>query len=200
MSIEQQLNIKFPIYWNDWPIEEEFARYLIYRIVSNRPINIVELGSGTSSLIILKTLKKLGYKYNLTSFDSDKAFINNTKNLLIAEEVYDEKNVKLIFSQITDVKIKNKLYRWYNPDDFEFKFDKIDLLFIDGPVGGFCKNARYPAINVMKKYLNNGSLVILHDAKRPDETEIVDIWKKENPEIKNVYKVETDRGGTEIQF
>lgn len=58
MNIEKQLNIKFPIYWNDWPIEEEFAKYLIYKIVSSRPVNIVELGSGYSTLIILKTLEK----------------------------------------------------------------------------------------------------------------------------------------------
>jgi len=200
MSIEQQLGLKFPIYWNNWPIEEEFAKYLIYKIITERPVNIVEFGSGTSSLLILKTLEKLGYEYNLTSIDSDESFIEKTKNLLMAEDVYDEKKVKLIFAPIKNLKINDSEYKWYDTDKFKFDFEKIDLLFVDGPVGGFCKNARYPAINIMKKYLKTGSVVILHDAKRPDEIEIVEMWKKENSEIKNVYKIETERGGAEIQF
>jgi predicted O-methyltransferase YrrM len=180
MNIEKQLNIKFPIYWNDWPIEEEFAKYLIYKIVSSRPVNIVELGSGYSTLIILKTLEKLGYDYFVTSFDSDKNFLKNTENLLISEGVYDKKKIKLIHSQITDFELNGNSYKWYNPNDFQFNFDKIDLLFIDGPVGGLCKNSRYPALNILKKYLKEGSIVILHDAKRQDEIEIVEIWKNEN--------------------
>ena len=185
MSIEQQLGIKFPIYWNDWSIEEEFARYLIYKIITNRPVNIVELGSGTSTLIILKTLKKLGYKYNFTSFDSDESFIKNSKNLLISEDVYDEEKVKLIYAPIKDLEINGNLYKWYDKEKFNFNFDKIDLLFVDGPVGGLCKNARYPALKAMKPYLKEGSITILHDAKRLDEIEILEMWKKENPEIES---------------
>ncbi|MFA6160258.1 MAG: class I SAM-dependent methyltransferase [Parcubacteria group bacterium] len=200
MSIEKQLELKFPIYWNDWPIEEEFAKYLVYKIITHRPVNIVELGSGTSSLIIIKTLEKLGYDYILTSFDSDEEFINNTKNLLISEDVFDEKKVKLIFSPIKDLELNGNVYKWYDPNYFEFNFEKIDLLFVDGPVGDFCKNSRYPALSVIKKYLKNGSMVILHDAKRLDEIEIVEMWKNENPEIKNFFKIETERGGVEMRF
>jgi len=200
MTIEMCLNLKFPIYWNGWPIEEEFAKYFIYKIIVNRPANIVELGSGTSSLIILKTLEKLGYQYKLTSIDSDLNYINNTKNLLIAEDVYDENKVKLVYAPLKEMKVKGESYKWYDTDGLGFNFEKIDLLFIDGPVGGFNKNARYPALNILKKYLKNGSLVILHDAKRPDEIEIVNMWQEEYSEIKNIYKIDTERGGAEIQF
>jgi hypothetical protein len=126
MSIEKQLNLKFPIYWNGWPIEKEFAKYLIYTIVTNKPLNIVELGSGTSSLIILKTLKKLGCKYRLTSVDSDKIFLEKTKNLLLAEDVYDEDNVKLIFAPIKELILGEEKYKWYDRDKLNFDFDKID--------------------------------------------------------------------------
>lgn len=200
MSLEKQLGLKFPIYWGDWPIEEKFARYLIQKIKSKRPVNVVELGSGTSTLIIAKTLEKLGYKYSLVSFDSDKEFLEQTKKLMLAENIYDEMKVKLVFSPIKNLAINNNLYRWYDLKDFEFDFDKIDLLFVDGPVGNLCKNARYPAVEIMKKYLKEGSVLILHDAKRIDEKEIVKMWKKENNKIKNIYSVETDRGGVEIQF
>lgn len=200
MSIEEQLNLKSPILWNSWPIEEEFAIKLIEIIKSNKPTNIVELGSGTSTLIILKTLNMLGVNYTLTSFDSDPIFLAKTKELLIYEGVYDDKKVKLIFSPIQDININNVSYKWYNPDDFKFDFNKIDFLFIDGPVGGLCKNCRYPAINIFKKYLGDGSIAILHDSKRPDELEILSMWSKENPEIKSLKNIETERGGAEIRF
>jgi len=201
MSIEQQLNLKFPIYWGDWPIEREFARYLIYKIVTHRPKNIVELGGGNSSLIILKTLDKLGIKeYNFISIDSDKNFIENTKNLLMAEGVYNEDNVSLLYAPIKDLKINGSFYKWYDKDELNFKFDKIDLLFIDGPIGSLCKNARYPAINVMRKFLKKGSVVIMHDANRPDEIEMVEMWKKEHSDIKRVFDVGNKRGGAEIIF
>ncbi len=199
-SIEQQLGFKFPIYWNEWSIEKEFAKYLIYRIITSRPINVVELGSGLSSLIMLKTLNKLGYYYTLTSFESDKCFLEMTKNLLISEGVYNEKKVKLIHSSISDNEINSTIYKWYTVDDFLFSFDKIDLLFVDGPPGGLCRNSRYPAVNVIRKYIREGSVIILHDAKRIDEIEIVEMWKKDNPDIKSINEIDTPRGGVEIIF
>jgi predicted O-methyltransferase YrrM len=200
MSIEERLDLKFPIYWNIWPVEEQFARYLIYKIITHRPVNVVEFGGGLSSLIILKTLKKLGLDSTLTSFDSNKNFLDNTENLLKAEEVYDENKVKLVFAPIKNLKIGNNFYKWYDVSKIKFDFDKIDLLFVDGPIGSSCKNARYPMLNVMKKYLKKGSVVVLHDSKRPDEVEIVEMWKKENSEIVNIYKIESERGGVEIKF
>lgn len=200
MSIEQQLDLKFPIYWNDWPIERDFAKYLIYSVVVNRPINIVEFGSGTSTLILLKTLEKLGYEYKLISIDSDDKFLERTKNLLIAEGVYSEKKVNLIFAEITEIELGGNNYKWYNPKKIDFISEKIDLMFIDGPLGALCKNSRYPAIPIMKKHFKKGTLVILHDAKRVDETEVVEMWRIENREINTISKIETKCGGIEIQF
>lgn len=200
MSIENNLGLKFPIYWNESAAEEKYINYLIYKIITNRPRNIVELGSGISTLVMLKTLEKLGYDYNFTSFDGDKSFLEETKNLLISEDLYDESKIKLVHSPIEDIVINEKTYRWYSRSDFKFDYGKIDMLFVDGPVGASCKNVRYPAVNVLREYLSDGSLVLLHDAKRPDEVEIVEMWKRENPEIKASFMIETERGGAEIRF
>lgn len=200
MSIEQQLNLKFPIYWNNSAIEEEYLRYLVNKVIINRPINIVELGGGLSSLIIIKTLEKLGYKYNFTSYDSDESFLNETKNLLISEDVYDEKKISLVYAPIENIKINDNSYKWYDSSCLSFGQDQIDLLFIDGPQGSLCKNSRYPALYTFKEYLKKGSIILLHDAKRGDELEIVELWKKENPNISRVYNIDTERGGAELYF
>lgn len=200
MSLESQLDLKYPIYWNDWAIEEKFAKLLIYKIVTNRPKNIVELGSGLSTLLMAKTISSLGYDFFLHSFDSDKLFLKETKNLLMAEGLYNENSIKLKHSEIKKIEKKGLGYSWYNPDDFNFNFDCVDLLIVDGPVGSFCKNARYPAFPVLKKYLRKGSIVLLDDANREDEKEIIELWKQENPEISKIFYVNTDRGAVEMRF
>ncbi len=195
MSIEKLLKIKFPIYWGDWPIEKESAIYLIYSLISKRPNNIVELGSGNSTLIIVKTMESLGYSYHLTSIDSDKDFLERTKNLLISEGVYNENNIKLIYAPIEKIEINQKYFFWYNRESFSNLFSEIDYLFIDGPVGGFCKNARFPALNILSDFLKkDGCNVLMHDYSREDEKEIVKEWCRENFNIFNLKEINTPRG------
>lgn len=200
MSFESILGLRLPLYWNSWPIEEEFARYFVYRVATRRPKTIVELGSGMSTLLAAKTLDKLGVDYLITSIDSDADFLEQTKSLLIAENVYDKEKIKLVFSPLRNIEFDAGKYLWYTPGDFVFSFDMVDFLFVDGPVGGLCKNARYPAMNIMRPYLKKGSLVVMHDAKRADEKEIAQLWREENAEIKRMFEVDTPRGGLEIQF
>lgn len=200
MSIEQQLNLKFPIFWNNSAVEEKYAKYLVSKIAVCRPTTIVELGSGISSLLMIKAIERLGYDYNFISVDSDEFFLNETKNLLISEGVYDEKKISLVYAPLKNIEINGTTYKWYDVSNLSFTQDKFDLLFIDGPQGSLNKNSRYPAINTFKKYLKNGSLVLLHDAKRQDEIEIVELWKKENPVISRAYEIDTERGGAELYF
>lgn len=203
MSFESSLGLRYPIFWNDWPIEESFARYLVHVVLTRRPASIVEFGGGISSLVMLKTLECLGCDYSFTSFDSDTSFLGGTKNLLSAEGLYNEGKISLVHAPITDLEIGGEAYRWYDTNVIGEKLanvGKVDLLFVDGPVGGFCKNARYPAMKAAKGFLREGSVLIMHDAKRQDETEIVEIWKNENTEIREVFLIDTERGGVEIRF
>lgn len=203
MSFETSLGLRYPIFWGDWPIEESFARYLVHVVLTKKPVNIVEFGGGVSSLVMLKTLERLGSEYVFTSFDSDADFLEGTKNVLAAEGLYNERRVSLIHAPIADLEIDGVTYRWYDKNVIEDKFQnksKIDLLFVDGPVGGFCKNARYPAMMAAENFLGKGSVLIMHDAKRPDEQEIVEKWRKENPAIREVFSINTERGGVEIRF
>lgn len=200
MSLENQLNLKFPIYWNGWAVEEAFVRLLVYKVLTNRPKKIVELGSGLSTLITVKTLAILDYDFSFFSFDSDESFLEETKNLLVAENLADDSRINLICSKLKDIDVNGGKYSWYNPENFNFDFDQINLLIVDGPVGALCKNARYPAIPILKKYLKTGSVVLLDDAKRDDEKEIMELWKKENSEISSVHLENTERGAAEIRF
>lgn len=200
MSIEKKLGLKFPINWSGAAIEPKFANMLIYKIIANRPLNIVELGIGVSTIITIKTLEMLGIDYKIYSFDSDRETVLEMKNVLNAEGLLNEERQKLIYSPLVDVKLGEAEYKYYDPNNFSFEFEKIDLLNIDGPVGALCKNARYPALPLLRNFLAKGSIVLLDDAKRDDERNIIELWKKENGDISRVWNIDTDRGATEIRF
>lgn len=150
---------------------------------------------------MVKTLEKLGYDYSLVSIDSSLEFLTDTKNLLISEGVYDEKKIKLVHAPIKDTIVGSGVYKWYQRDLVENSVESIDFLFIDGPFGGLCKNSRYPGLPLLKRFFNEDrATIVMHDSKREDEKEIVDIWKRENPEIENIFNIETKRGGVKIIF
>jgi hypothetical protein len=150
---------------------------------------------------MVKTLEKLNYDYSLVSIDSSLEFLTDTKNLLISEGVYDEKKIKLVHAPIKDVILDNKIYKWYQRDLIESSIELIDFLFIDGPFGGLCKNSRYPGLPILKRFFNkNRTTIVMHDSKREDEKEIINMWKKENLDIKDIFNIETERGGVKVIF
>lgn len=198
MDIENKLGLKYPIYWNLAAIEQDFAVRLIFKIVTTRPEVIVEIGAGNSTLITLKTLKNLGIKHKVYSIDADEWFLNETKNLLKAEGLYDPENIELIHAPLKKVKINGKMHLWHDLSRQKWEFNKIDLLTVDGPLGSLTKEARYPAVPYFKDYLKAGSSIILDDFDRPDERAIVTKWLTDNKYLEFVYRGPSSRGQAEM--
>jgi hypothetical protein len=57
----------------------------------------------------------------------------------------------------------------------------IELLLVDGPpgYGEGMERSRYPALPALGERLAPGALVVLDDANRPGEAEIIDAWERE---------------------
>jgi hypothetical protein len=91
--------------------------------------------------------------------------------------------VTLIHAPLTRLQIDGVDYNWYDISTFETS-ELIDLFLVDGPPGMTQKLARYPAIQVIKKYSSKSATVILDDAYRNDEKEIVQLWQMQLPNSK----------------
>ena len=159
---------------NQWAIEDEFAEYLYNRVQELDPKTIIELGSGRSTEVICSALE--GREFKITSVDSNREFMERTK------ENVNSKNVEFVYAPIVD--------GWYDKTNIP---KSCDLLFVDGPVGSICKNARFPAIFI------NTKVLIMHDANRPDEREIIKLWTEMYPNAK-ITHINNPRGGVEIIF
>ena len=68
------------------------------------------------------------------------------------------------------------------------------MMIIDGPPGHLCKCARYPALPYFFERLDNNACILLDDANRTDEKEMIDKWIQDYPSIKKETVEGTEKG------
>ena len=67
------------------------------------------------------------------------------------------------------------------------------MLIVDGPPRIINKNARYPAIPLLKKFITDDTVILLDDGRRKDEQNTVELWLKELDKFKAEY-FNTEKG------
>lgn len=161
-----------------WSIAPEFAWWLYQHVVAERPEKIIELGSGTSTLVIAAALKRLGAGRFL-SFEHDHVYLEKTRALLQACDLQD--HVELLYAPLEKLEFDDQSYRWYDLPydliDHMVGHKQLDLLLIDGPPAATNRHARYPAMVRLRDYCSESALVLLDDADRAEEQEILARWE-----------------------
>ena len=168
----------------------DFLKLIMETIISNKPELIVELGSGTSTIIAAKTLEKLKSGF-LLSIDNDAKFAEQTRQRITLETL--EKYSEVITSELKDITVNGESYNWYDTSFLEKIDRKIELLIVDGPPRIINKNARFPAIPLLKKYFTDDMVILLDDGRRQDEQNTVKLWLKELDKF-NVDYFNTEKG------
>lgn len=163
-------------------------------IREKKPNLILEAGSGVSTLIASYALKKYGGG-KIISLDHTEKYAQQTKyelkkhNLESYAEVIYAPLKKHIFP-ISDL-YSNYLI-WYNTESIISQIDSVDLFIIDGPPSKV-KNARFPALPIMFDKMKPGTIIILDDAKRKNEQEVIKLWQKEYNCFEYDY-IDNDKG------
>ena len=172
-SIFSILKITKPLpAFRGWAISPDFANIIIQKILEKKPGNILECGSGVSSLIISYLIHDKDWG-NLISFEHDKEFADRTNELLKSHVVSGK---TIIYSNnLINYTIENEDWKWYdisllNPDI------KFDVIIIDGPPAFIHPKSRYPSLFLLDKYLNKGGIILLDDCLREDDNNIVKQW------------------------
>ena len=65
---------------------------------------------------------------------------------------------------------------WYDPVFVKEINENIDLLIVDGPPRIINKNARYPAIPMLKDHFSDNIIILVDDGKRKDDSDTVKRW------------------------
>lgn len=156
-------------------------------IVLNERRRILELGSGLSTVLLARLLTQRlppgGFRMAAVEHDPRWA-------RWVGEQLEREgtgADVTIIWAPLTPQPLADDGLRWYDEAAVTLglreglRDDPIDLLLVDGPPAHAAGHslARYPALPVLRDRLAPGGTVVLDDAERPGEQEVLRRWELE---------------------
>lgn len=157
-------------------------------IVLNGRRRVVELGSGTSTVLLARLLHQrpplCGFRIAAVEHDARWA-------QWVTEQLDREgmgAHVVVVHAPLVAHPRAERGLSWYDDAALAeglrtaLRGDPIDLLLVDGPPAYAADHglARYPALPVLRDRLAPGATVVLDDAERPGEQEILRRWEREN--------------------
>lgn len=164
-----------------WSISPREVLHICNDIFINKRKNIVEFGSGFSTICVAQLLKINNIKASFVSVENDEVWANDLRNLLERLKLQDFVTIKTApISDITEEFAKDSQQKWYDVDVLNEAFDSIDavdLVIVDGPFGGTTKYARFSAVPYLKSKLSENYAIFLDDSGRVEEKEIANDWK-----------------------
>ncbi|NDJ54811.1 MAG: class I SAM-dependent methyltransferase [Chloroflexi bacterium] len=174
-----------------WSIAPDFGNVLLMLIREQRPKLIVELGTGSSTLISAYTLKALG-EGRVVSVEHQAAFADLSRQQLERHKLSDWSEV--IHAPLESLSVNTESWDWYQVAAFA-DLGPIDLLVVDGPpqFGNSRRQARYPALPVLIDQLAPDGTILVDDANRADEGQMVERWLREFPDFA-VQRLDTEKG------
>ena len=168
----------------------DFLKLVVEIILTEKPKLVVELGSGISTILAGKALEKNG-DGKLISIDNDDKYAKLTRKKIALEKLND--SAKVVTAELKIQIINGQNYMWYDPFFVKEINENIDLLIVDGPPRIINKNARFPAIPLLKQYYTEDTVILLDDGRRKDEQNTVELWLKELDKFKAEY-FNTEKG------
>lgn len=176
-------------YMTSWAATPELALITLDKIQQNKPDHIVEIGSGISTIISSYGLKQNG-KGAILSLDHDATYAEKTRNQLEKHGVNNVAQVK--HCPLVSYEMDGSKWQWYDLSSVILP-EKIDMVLIDGPPVKTNKHARYPALPLLAENLGEECTIIIHDAHRPSETEILEKWQALFPDF-SLEIMNTEKG------
>ena len=176
------LGFKYPVFFGGPSIDTHHARMLLFILQENKPKNILELGSGSSSVLIARALQLMNAPANIhISVDHEDRFLRNTQELARLNEV----DHLIRFEHCPLSPIDGADRNWYSGVPELISSIKLDLVIVDGPPAYTEKEkkAREPALPVLREYLSDKAIIILDDANRAGERSVVETWLAMYPEL-----------------
>lgn len=161
----------------DWAMSASTLIWMLDRLENPDVRTIVECGSGSSTIWFATALSARGGEGRVVALETSAAYAESTRAELARHGLEDRAQV--LHAPLVETAVPGRGHQpWFDisvlPD-----LPPVDLLFVDGPVGGVAPQVRYPAFPLLADRLAPGATVVLDDTGRPAEAAIVQAWKKE---------------------
>ena len=166
-----------------WAASPELVSTLVRLIQDHRPLHVLELGSGASTVVMAYALERLGAG-RVTAVDHDDQYAAETQRELSAHGL--EAFASVVTAPLANQAMDGTSWMWY--DLGNAGGEQIDILVVDGPPRETQSMARYPALPMLYDRLTDGALIVLDDAFRDDEQEALKRWLDAYPEFSLSYQ------------
>jgi 16S rRNA G966 N2-methylase RsmD len=172
-------NIFIPL--TGWSISPNEVLHVCNDIIINNRRNIIEFGSGFSTICIAQLLKINNIETKFYSIENNQDWANDLNKII--ERMNLKNYVEIIVSQISPISkeyAKEGQEKWYDTSILSealCHFNNVGLVLVDGPYGGSTPFARYSAIPFLKNKLADNYAIFLDDSAREHEMKIAKDWK-----------------------
>ena len=188
LALERKLDLREALpSTRGWAASPDFLLLVANEIQRRRPDSILECGSGVSTLVFARMLQKNGCG-RVVSLEHDPVYADATRRLLADHGLTDWAAVVL-----APLGTKDSSSPWYSVEAAPKAIGSIDLLIVDGPPSTVAPLARYPALPVLASRLSRHAAVIVDDANRQDEREMLRMWAYEFPDFSQ-YDADCEKG------
>lgn len=160
-----------------WAGSPDFLMAVAEQVIECRPKCIMECSSGVSTLVVARCLQMNGVGH-VYSLEHDREFADKTRVLL---KRYGLSNWATVID--APLKVGTVGTPWYDEDAIPNDLPPIEMLIVDGPPAVTAPLARFPALPALMPRLSENHIVILDDADRKDEVEMVNKWTNLFPKL-----------------
>jgi predicted O-methyltransferase YrrM len=162
----------------------DFLVELVRIIDREQPRHVLEMGSGVSTVVMAARLRMVGTG-TLVALEHDEKYAELTRQELRLHGLHEVATV--IHAPLSEVTIGTSTWNWYEVPAEGLPEELVELLVVDGPPGSVGPLARYPALPLMADRLAPGAIVLVDDARRPDEQEMARRWQAEFAGLESRY-------------
>lgn len=155
--------------------------HILNDIVVNSRQSIIEFGSGLSTILIGRLIKRNKLNARLLSVEHNQGWANVLNGIVENEGISNV--IEIIHAPLEKSKLAAAGNLWYDLQVLDKKTagKKFDMAIVDGPPAwqkGY-EMARYPALAYVYDKLHEKFAVYLDDANRAGEKSVLELWQKE---------------------
>ena len=196
VSLINSLKPVFPLWHKDgFSACSDYLNIVAREILIRKPKQILECGSGLSTIVSSYILQRnnLGKIHSLEHLN----WVVDAVNKELKYHNLSEYS-KVVHSPLQEVSTSLGTQMWYKHDIID-ELGEIDMVIVDGPPKHTNKMARFPVLELVYEKLAKDAIIIMDDADRKDEKEILIIWKQKYPNS-NIRKIQTQKGAVIIEI
>lgn len=157
---------------------------ILNEISLNKCKNILEFGSGFSSIVVCNFILKHNLDVQFTTVDNDGGYLEYVKSHIT---IPNDSRFKFLAAPIEEKSTFMEANQWYSVPALSSVINnsnKYDLILVDGPYGKLQKNIRFGFVDTFQNNYDENTIFYIDDTNRIDEQNIV-------KHLKNKFNMES---------